>query len=93
MEHLTTQQKRTLAIAAFDWYHQLGYNTELSFFHGISEYCVTVYEQIEDTVPPRCFLLDHPGIKCEVHVSPNVTIHEWHIPVDYGSIMYKISEK
>lgn len=82
MEHLTLFERQFIAKAAFDWYHQHGYNTELSFFHGMSEYRVTVYLADGEALPAFPFL-DHPDITKRVNDSSrDVTIITFIIPYD-----------
>ena len=82
MKHLTLFEKQFIAKAAFDWYHQHGYSTELSFFHGMSEYRVTIFLSDGEALPSFPFL-DHPDIvKKTDRLSTEGTVITFIIPYD-----------
>ena len=62
MKHLTDFERQFIAKAAFDWYTQHGYNADLCYYHGLSEYRLTIYLFTDDSLPDFPFL-QHPDIK------------------------------
>lgn len=80
--HLTSFERQFIAKAAFDWYVMHGYNAELSFFHGMSEYRLVVY--VNDSIDlPQFPFLEHSDIKKKVSdVNNGTTIFTFVIPFD-----------
>ena len=82
MKHLTLFERQFIAKAAFDWYTQHGYNAELSFYHGMSEYRLVVFLHDGEALPKFDFL-DHPDItKIVRELSSEVSSVNFVIPYD-----------
>lgn len=82
MKHLTLFERQFIAKAAFDWYTQHGYNAELSFFHGMSEYRLVIFLHDGEALPSFPFL-DHTDITKRVNdASEENTIITFVIPYD-----------
>lgn len=61
MKHLTDFERQFIAKAAFDWYTQHGYNAELSYYHGMGRYHLTIF-LIDGEALPAFPFLQHPDI-------------------------------
>lgn len=61
MKHLTDFERQFIAKAAFDWYTQHGYNAELSYYHGMGRYSLTICLRDGEVLSEFPFL-QHPDI-------------------------------